>query len=59
VDVNRILELFVASWCFHDILIDAHPNIGSINFLKLFRIFVKIIECGGQVLFETRVADIL
>jgi uncharacterized FAD-dependent dehydrogenase len=29
-----------------------------INYPKLFRIFEKIIECGGQVLFET-VMDIV
>jgi uncharacterized FAD-dependent dehydrogenase len=59
-DVNRILELFVAFGASHDILVDAHPHIGTNKLPQIIQdIREKIIECGGQVLFETRVADIL
>ncbi|MBB1192552.1 FAD-binding protein [Flavobacterium sp. SOK18b] len=59
-DVNRILELFVAFGASHDILVDAHPHIGTNKLPQIIQdIREKIIECGGQVLFETRVADVL
>jgi uncharacterized FAD-dependent dehydrogenase len=44
---NR-MELLVAYGA-PDILVEAHPHMEPINYLKLFRIFEKIIECGGQV----------
>ncbi len=59
-DVNRILELLVAFGATPDILVDAHPHIGTNKLPKIIQdIREKIIECGGQVLFETRVDDIL
>lgn len=59
-DVNRILELLVAFGATPDILIDAHPHIGTNKLPQIIQdIREKIIECGGQVLFETRVVDIL
>lgn len=59
-DVNRILELLVAFGATPDILVDVHPHIGTNKLPKIIQdIREKIIECGGQVLFETRVTDIL
>ena len=59
-DVNRILELFVAFGASEDILIDAHPHIGTNKLPQIIQdIREKIIECGGQVLFETRLTDII
>jgi len=59
-DVDRILELFVAFGASEDILIEAHPHIGTNKLPKIIKsIREKIIEFGGQVLFETRVVDIL
>ena len=59
-DVTRILELFVAYGATPDILVDAHPHIGTNKLPQIIQdIREKIIECGGQVLFETRVTDIL
>ncbi|WP_026706208.1 NAD(P)/FAD-dependent oxidoreductase [Flavobacterium soli] len=59
-DVDRILELFVAFGASDDILIEAHPHIGTNKLPKIIKsIREKIIEFGGQVLFETRVVDIL
>ncbi|MBU2062708.1 MAG: FAD-dependent oxidoreductase [Bacteroidetes bacterium] len=59
-DVTRILELLVAYGATPDILVDAHPHIGTNKLPQIIQdIRDKIIECGGQVLFETRVTDIL
>jgi len=59
-DVDRILELFVAFGASEDILIEAHPHIGTNKLPKIIKsIREKIIEFGGQVLFETRVVDIV
>ncbi|WP_413999241.1 NAD(P)/FAD-dependent oxidoreductase [Flavobacterium sp. W1B] len=59
-DVNRILELLVAYGATPDILVDAHPHIGTNKLPQIMQdIREKIIEYGGQVLFETRVIDIL
>lgn len=59
-DVTRILELLVAFGASEDILIEAHPHIGTNKLPKIIEdIREKIIEFGGQVLFDTRVTDIL
>ncbi len=59
-DVTRVLELFVAFGASPDILVDAHPHIGTNKLPQIIQdMREKIIECGGQVLFETRVTDIL
>jgi uncharacterized FAD-dependent dehydrogenase len=59
-DVSRILELLVAFGASPDILVEAHPHIGTNKLPQIIQdIREKIIECGGQVLFETRVTDIL
>ena len=59
-DVTRILELFVAFGASADILIEAHPHIGTNKLPQIIQdIREKIIEFGGQVLFETRLTDIL
>ena len=59
-DVTRILELIVAFGATPDILVEAHPHIGTNKLPQIIQdIREKIIECGGQVLFETRVTDIL
>ena len=59
-DVTRILELFVAYGASPDILVEAHPHIGTNKLPQIIQdMREKIIEMGGQVLFETRVTDIL
>lgn len=59
-DVNAILKLLVAFGATKDILVDAHPHIGT---NKLPNIIAKmrdvILASGGEVRFETRVTDIL
>ena len=59
-DVDRILKLFVGFGASDDILIEAHPHIGTNKLPKIISdMRDKIREFGGIVLFETRVADIL
>ena len=57
-DVDRILKLLVGFGASPDILVDAHPHIGTNKLPQIIQdIRQKIIEYGGQVLFETRVTD--
>ncbi len=59
-DVDRILKLLVAFGATPDILVEAHPHIGTNKLPQIIQdIREKIIECGGQVLFETRVTDFI
>lgn len=59
-DVDRILQLLVAFGATPDIMVEAHPHIGTNKLPQIIQdIREKILECGGQVLFETRVTDIL
>ena len=59
-DVQHILELFVGFGAVKDILVDAHPHIGT---NKLPPIIAKMRECvlssGGEIHFNTRVTDFL
>lgn len=59
-NVNRILDLLVAFGADENILYEAHPHIGT---NKLPRIITamreKIIDCGGELLFEKRISDIV
>ncbi len=58
-DVNRILEIMVAHGANPDILIDAHPHIGTNKLPKLIALMRDtIIEYGGEVHFSTKVTDI-
>ena len=59
-DVTRILELLVGFGASEDILVEAHPHIGTNKLPKIIQdIREKIIEMGGSVLFETRLTDII
>jgi uncharacterized protein len=59
-DVDRILKLLVAFGATPDILVEAHPHIGTNKLPQIIQdIRNKIMECGGQVLFETRVTDFI
>lgn len=59
-DIMRALRAFVQFGADQDIIIDAHPHIGT---NKLPQIIVAmreyIIECGGEVHFESKLTDIL
>ena len=59
-DVDRILQLLVAYGATPDILVEAHPHIGTNKLPQIIQdIREKIIECGGIVMFETRVTKFL
>lgn len=59
-DVDRILRLLVGFGASDEILVEAHPHIGTNKLPQIIQeIREKIIENGGQVLFETKVVDIL
>lgn len=59
-NVQRILELLVGFGAVHDILVEAHPHIGT---NKLPGIIANMRECiiahGGEVRFNTRVTEFL
>jgi len=57
-DVNRILELLVGFGATPEILVNAHPHIGTNKLPKIIAaIREMIIAQGGEVLFEKRVVD--
>ncbi len=57
-DVNRILELLVAFGATNQILVDAHPHIGTNKLPGIIAaIRETIIERGGEIHFEARVID--
>ena len=59
-DVNRILELLVGFGATDQILVEAHPHIGTNKLPAIIQDMTKtIIERGGEVLFNSRVVDIL
>ena len=57
-DVNRILSILVHFGADEKILYEAHPHIGTNKLPNIITaIRKKIIECGGEVLFEKKVTD--
>lgn len=59
-DVDRILRLLVAFGASPEILVDAHPHIGTNKLPKIIEdIRERIIAMGGKVLFETRMTDLI
>ncbi len=57
-DVNRILNLFVRFGAEENILYDAHPHIGTNKLPHIITAMrKKITDCGGEFLFEKKVAD--
>lgn len=59
-DVKRILEILVAHGAKEDILYDAHPHIGTNKLPKIIQeIRESIINSGGEILFNTRVTDLV
>lgn len=59
-DVRRVLEILVRHGASRDILIDAHPHIGTNKLPQIIAAMRETIESlGGEVHFEKRVDDIL
>lgn len=58
--VEKILSVLVAHGASAEILVDAHPHIGSDKLPGVIRaIREKIIACGGEVRFNTRVESLI
>ena len=59
-DIRRIMEILVAHGATEEILVDAHPHIGTNKLPKLVEdLRESILQFGGEVLFETRVEDFI
>ncbi|NJO25036.1 MAG: FAD-binding protein [Bacteroidia bacterium] len=59
-DVQRILQLFHYFGAGEEILYEAHPHIGTNKLPAIITaIREKIIECGGEIHFETKVTDLV
>ncbi len=57
-DVKKILKILVQHNAHPDILIDAHPHIGSNKLPKVVEAVRKtILDCGGEIHFNSRVTD--
>lgn len=58
--VEKILQVFVQHGAAADILADAHPHIGTDRLPHIIRAMrERIIRCGGEVHFQTRVDGLL
>ena len=58
-DIERILQTFVQHGASKDLLIDAHPHIGTNKLPKIIEsIRNKILECGGEIHFEKKLTDL-
>jgi uncharacterized protein len=59
-DIRRIMEILVAHGATEEILVDAHPHIGTNKLPKLVaELRESILQAGGEVLFETKVVDFI
>ena len=59
-NIRRILEVFYANGALPEILIDAHPHIGTNMLPEIIRnIREKIILAGGEIHFNSRVVDLI
>ncbi len=58
-NVKRILEIMVAHGAKPEILYDAHPHIGTNKLPQLIQeIRETILQCGGEIRFDTHISDI-
>ena len=59
-DVQRVMDLLVAFGASPDILVDAHPHIGTNKLPKIIEQMRETIrQQGGEVRFETRMTEVL
>jgi hypothetical protein len=59
-DVRRVLEILVKHGAVRDILIDAHPHIGTNKLPQIIEsVRETILAHGGEIHFETRVDDLI
>lgn len=59
-DINKVLQVFVQHGATEDILIDARPHIGTNKLPHIITsIRETILEAGGEVLFDSKLTDLL
>ncbi|MBT3621183.1 MAG: FAD-binding protein [Flavobacteriales bacterium] len=59
-DVNKILDILVQHGATPEIRVNAHPHIGTNKLPKIIQaIRETIVQYGGEVIFDSRVTDIL
>ncbi len=59
-DIKRVLEILVAHGAKEDILVDAHPHIGTNKVPQLVaELRESILQVGGEVHFNTKVTDLI
>lgn len=59
-DIRRILEILVAHGATEEILIDAHPHIGTNKLPQIVQALrEQIIHAGGEVHFDAKVTDLI
>jgi len=59
-DLRRIMEILVAHGAKEDILVEAHPHIGTNKLpLLITQLRESILEAGGEVLFNTKVTEFI
>ena len=59
-DIRRIMEILVAHGATEEILVDAHPHIGTNKLPKLVAdLRNSILEAGGEIHFDCRVNDLI
>lgn len=59
-DIQRSLEILVAHGATEDILVDAHPHIGTNKLPKVVQeIRESILGAGGEIHFDTKVSDFI
>ncbi len=59
-DVRRILEIFVAHGATEQILVDAHPHIGTNKLPNVVAdLRESILRAGGDIRFDTKVTDLI
>ena len=57
-DVLKTLEILVAHGASEDILVDAHPHIGTNKLPKVVQEIRKsVLDAGGEIFFDTKVID--
>lgn len=59
-NINRVLELFFLHGANENVLYEAHPHIGTDKLPSIIeKIRQRIIDSGGQVLFNTQIIEII
>lgn len=59
-DIRRILDILVQHGATQEIMVDAHPHIGTNKLPQIVQALrEQIIEAGGEVHFDSKVADLI